>query len=130
MVEQAKSDQKRAEFLAMAGAAYDRMLREEQEGVVTFVQMEARALEVGGRMERWLMEQSLAQQGARIGQAPAAVCPQCRHPVPRTQGKEAHRRVLGRTGPAEFSETVYRCPSCRKAFSPSEPPSAVGWGGV
>ncbi|MCY3022126.1 MAG: hypothetical protein NTW87_24200, partial [Planctomycetota bacterium] len=56
---------RRAKFLEEAGADFDRMMKEDQEQMITFDQMEDRALEVGGKLQRWLVEQCLAKAARR-----------------------------------------------------------------
>ena len=88
-------DRGRVEFLRRAAEAYDRMRREDQEQMITFEQMEERALEVGEKLERWLLEQKLAAAAERQpGQQ--ACCPQCHQPLQRKPPEE--RRVLARAG--------------------------------
>lgn len=113
----ASAEARKAEFLQQAGEAYDRTLKEDQEQVITFTQMEDRVIEVGTKLEQWLLEECL--KGARLKAGEAVCCPKCRKPVPRPREEEEVRRILGRCGPVEFERTRYSCPSCRKVFSPS-----------
>jgi len=71
----------KAEFMREAAAAFDRMMKEDQEQVVTFDQMENRALEVGSKLEVWLMEKLLAEAARKkTAQAPPC-CPHCQKPL-------------------------------------------------
>jgi uncharacterized protein with PIN domain len=118
-------DVRRAEFLERAAAAYDRMLKEDQEQMITFDQMEDRALEVGGKLERWLMEECVAEAARRKAAAPPACCPQCGKAL-QFGATPKERRVRGRTGDVVVQRREGYCPSCRKAFFPSGPDAEIG----
>ena len=105
----------KAEFLRRAAEAYDRMMKEDQEQMITFEQMEDRVLEVGGKLERWLLEQSCAGAVARKA-AQQACCPKCDTPLNMSPPEE--RRVRGRVGDVPIKRPIGFCPSCRKGFSP------------
>ena len=108
----------KAEFMREAGAAFDRMMREDQEQMLTFDQLEDRALEVGGKLERWLMERCLTEAARRKGAEGPACCPQC-HRALKVGGSPKERRLRGRTGEVSVLRPEGYCPSCRKAFFPS-----------
>lgn len=108
-------DAKRAEFLRRAGEAFDRMTKEDQEQMITFEQMEERALEVGSKLECWLLEQSLAAAAERQRDQ-TACCPQCHKPLRMKPPEE--RRVLALTGEVTLQRAQGYCTSCRKSFSP------------
>lgn len=116
----------RAEFMREAGAAFDRMMKEDQEQIITFDQMEDRALEAGGKLERRLMEQCLARAGEGQDKDGSSRCPRCGKLVQLNTGPK-ERCVRGRTGPVSLRRAEGYCPSCRKAFFPSGP--EVGAGG-
>jgi hypothetical protein len=107
----------KAEFLRRAADAYDRMMRADQEQMITFDQMEDRALEVGSKLEQFLMERRLSDS-ARGQDASAACCPHC-HKSRNVTVSLKPRRVRGRTGEITFARREGYCPSCRKAFFPS-----------
>ena len=107
----------KADFLRQAAAAYDRMMSSDQEQMITFDQMEDRALEVGSKLERFLMERRLAD-AARETEVKTACCPHCRQPRTVTASGKP-RRLRGRTGEVSFQRREGYCPSCRKAFFPS-----------
>jgi hypothetical protein len=109
---------RKAEFMREAGAAFDRMMKEDQEQMITFDQMEDRALEVGGKLERWLMKRCLAEAARRKGAQAPSCCPQCHQPL-QFAGTPKERRLQGRTGEVSFPRAEGYCPSCRKAFFPS-----------
>jgi hypothetical protein len=109
---------RRAEFLQEAGAAFDRMMKEDQEQMITFDQLEDRALEVGGKLERWLMERCLAEGARRKAAAGPFSCPVCGKPL-QFGGGPKKRCLRGRTGDVSFGRQEGYCPSCRKAFFPS-----------
>lgn len=107
----------RAEFMKRAGEAFDRMMVEDQEQVITFEQMEDRALEVGQKLERWLMEQCLAEKARRKDGEAGPCCPQCHTPLQLASAKE--RQVRARMGPVTMRREEAYCKACRKAFFPS-----------
>jgi hypothetical protein len=114
----------KAEFLRQAAEAYDRMMCSDQEQMITFDQMEDRALEVGAKLERFLMERRLSG-AARETNAATACCPHCRRsrsvaPDPKP------RRLRGRTGEVSFERREGFCAACRKAFFPSGPGLKTG----
>jgi uncharacterized protein with PIN domain len=121
---EASEEARKAEFLRRAGAAYERTLKEDQEQMITFTQMEERVIEVGTKLEQWLLEECL--QETRRHAAEAVCCPKCRKPVPRPREEEEARKILGRCGPVEFKRMRYVCPSCRKVFSPAGYSVATG----
>jgi hypothetical protein len=58
-------DSKRAQFLALAGTAFERMFGGDgQNGLVTFAEREERACEVSDELARWLMAEHVAQDRA------------------------------------------------------------------
>ena len=116
MAQDAGEANRKAEFLRRAAEAYDRMLKEDQEQMITFEQMEDRALEVGGQLERWLLEQSLAGAAGRKATQPAR-CPQCGKALNLSPPEE--RCVQGRVGPVPLKRPIGYCASCRKSFSPA-----------
>jgi len=115
---------RRAEFLQRAEEAFDRAMKEDQEQMITFTQMEDRVMEVGAKLEQWLLEACLQEAEGQV--AEAVCCPKCRKPVPRSSEKEEARRILARLGPVEFERVRHVCPSCRKVFSPLGRKVAVG----
>lgn len=115
----------KAEFLREAAAGFDRMMKEDQEQVVTFDQMEERALEVGSKLEVWLMEKLLAEAARKKASQDPPCCPRCQKPLQMTAVPKK-RRLRGRTGDVSFQRLEGYCPSCRKAFFPSGPESEVG----
>ena len=120
----AEYEKKKAEFMREAAAAFDRMMQEDQEQMLTFDQMEDRALEIGGKLECWLMERLLAET-ARKKFATLAECPQCHQQV-RIVANPKKRGLRGRTGQISFVRQEGYCPSCRKAFFPSGPGAETG----
>lgn len=114
----------KSEFLRQASAAYDRMMRADQEQMITFDQMEDRALEVGSKLEQFLMERRLSD-AAREKDAPTACCPHCHTPRNVTASLKP-RRVRGRTGEVAFQRREGYCPSCRRAFFPPGPGAETG----
>lgn len=121
---EASEESRKAEFLRRAGEAYERTLKEDQEQMITFTQLEDRVIEVGTKLEQWLLEECLKEPGRNAEEA--VCCPKCRKPVPRPREEEEARKILARFGPVEFERMRYVCPSCRKVFSPSGYPAATG----
>ncbi|MBA2704749.1 MAG: hypothetical protein H0U60_12960 [Blastocatellia bacterium] len=111
-------EKKKTEFLREAGEAFDRMMKEDQEQMITFDQMEDRALEVGGKLERWLVEKRLAEDARQKTEGSQGCCSQCRKPL-QLAPTPKERRLRGRTGEISFQRQEGYCPSCRKAFFPS-----------
>lgn len=114
---------RKAEFLRMAEEAYERMVKEDQEQMMTFDQMEDRALEVGRRLECWLLEHRLELMVEGKAQE-AACCPTCRKPLRMDSPEE--RRILARTGEVRILRAEGYCTSCRKSFSPGRRATEVG----
>lgn len=112
---QGMDESRKAEFLRQAAEAFERMMKEEQEQMITFEQMEDRALEVGAKLECWLLEQSLADAASRKDSQPGC-CPKCRKPLEMSPPEE--RSVLGRVGKVKLKRAKGYCASCRKSFSP------------
>lgn len=114
-------DHKRAEFLALAGAAFERMFGSDgQNGLVTFAEREERACEVTDELARWLMGEHVAQDP--LGQAGVARdCLLCGGPVRYASAGQAAQEVralMTRRGQVEYRRAAARCPRCRKIFFP------------
>ena len=114
----------KVEFLRRAEAAYERMMKEDQEQMRTFEQMEERTLEVGRKLETWLMHECLEETARARAAGPAAGCPRCHKPLRMLSAKE--REVRARCGPVAIRRPQGYCPSCRKAFFPSGPAVEAG----
>ena len=115
-------DQKRAEFLALAGTAFERMFGSDgQNGLVTFAQREERACEVSDELARWLMAEHVGEDPA--GEAGVErSCPICAGPVRYPSGEQARqevRELLTRRGKIEYRRAAARCPRCRRIFFPA-----------
>src|SRR3989442_13979530 len=102
---------KKADFLRQAAEAFDRMMKEDQEQMITFDQMEDRALEVGGKLERWLVGRRLEDAWQKAS-GTLACCPQCRKPLELAPVPK-ERRLRGRTGAVSFQLQEGYCCSCR-----------------
>ena len=115
-------DQKRAEFLALAGTAFERMFGSDgQNGLVTFAQREERACEVSDELARWLMAEHVGEDPA--GEAGVERrCPICGGPVRYPSAEQARqevRELLTRRGKIEYRRAAARCPRCRRIFFPA-----------
>lgn len=120
MAEQQDAD--KAEFLKEAAEAFDRMMKEDQEQMITFDQMEDRAIEVGTKLEVWLMERLLAESARKKAAQAPPCCPKCQKQLS-MKATPKKRRLRGRIGGIAFTREEGYCPSCRKAFFPSGPES-------
>lgn len=114
-------DHKRAEFLASAGTAFERMFGDDgQNGLVTFAQREERACEVTDELARWLMTEHVAQDPA--GEAGVARdCPICGGPVRYESAEQAEsevRELMTRRGKIAYRRAAARCRRCRRIFFP------------
>jgi len=114
-------DPKRAEFLALAGTAFERMFGcGGQSGLVTFAQREERACEVTDELARWLMAEHVAQDAA--GNAGVEHdCPICGGPVQYPSSRQAPqevRELMTRRSKIAYRRAGVRCPRCRKIFFP------------
>jgi uncharacterized protein with PIN domain len=115
-------DRKRAEFLARAEQAFDRMFGTDgQNGLVTFAQREERACEVTDALARWLMAEHIAVDPSGPSSLEAD-CPICGGPVRYESAPQAQtevRELQTRRGKIEYRRAAARCPQCRKIFSPA-----------
>lgn len=113
---------RRAEFVARAGEAFDRMFGADgQNGLVTFAQREGRACEVTDELARWLMAEHLALDPTG-GTSVEAVCPICSGPARYESAPQAQtelREFQTRRGKVEYRRAAARCPRCRKIFFPA-----------
>jgi uncharacterized protein with PIN domain len=114
-------DHKRAQFLALAGTAFERMFGGDgQNGLVTFAEREERACEVTDELARWLMAGHVAQDPAsQAGGEP--MCPICQGPLKEEATASAQtqvRELMTRRGQITYRRVGARCPHCRKIFFP------------
>ncbi len=114
-------DRKRAEFLALAGTAFEQMFGSDgQNGLVTFTEREERACDVTDALARWLMAEHVAQDLA--GQAGGEhACPICHRPLPAEPARPAPpevRELMTRRGKIAYRRAAARCPHCRRIFFP------------
>ena len=122
-------DQKRAEFMARAEAAFDRMFEADgQNGLVTFTQREERACQVTDELARWLLAEHLTLDPVG-GTSVAADCPLCGGPMryeSAGQAQQEVRELLTKRGKIEYRRAAARCPRCRKVFFPVGRTADVG----
>lgn len=115
-------NRKRAEFVARAGEAFDRMFGDDgQNCLVTFAQREDRACEVTDELARWLMAEHIALDPTG-GSSVEAVCPICGGPARYESAGQAEmelREFQTRRGKVEYRRAAARCPRCRKIFFPA-----------
>ena len=115
-------DHKRAQFVALAGRAFERMFGSDgQNGLVTFAEREERACELTDELARWLMAEHIALDPT--GEASVeAVCPICGGPARYESADQAEmelREFQTRRGKVEYRRAAARCPRCRKIFFPA-----------
>lgn len=114
-------DSKRAQFLALAGTAFERMFGGDgQNGLVTFTEREERACALTDELARWLMAEHVAQDptGPAGGEHD---CPICAGPLQEESGRPDPpevRELMTRRGKIAYRRAVARCPHCRKIFFP------------
>jgi hypothetical protein len=118
----AELGRKRAEFVAQAQEAFDRMFGADgQNGLVTFTQREQRACAVSDALARWLMTEHVQVDPA--GQASVeTACPLCAGPMryeSAGQGQQEVRELMTRRGKVQYRRAAARCPRCRKIFFPA-----------
>lgn len=113
--------ERRQEFLAEAGLAFDKMLGSDgQNGLVTFAEREDRACELGDALTRRLLEEHL--EADEMADPDHVVdCPICGRPVPCESPEEVElekRRVETKRGSVDFERAARRCKPCRRVFFP------------
>ena len=113
--------ERRQEFLAEAGLAFDQMLGSDgPNGLVTFEQRENRACELGDALTRRLLEEHLeADEMADPGHE--VNCPICGKPVPCESPEKVEmekRRVETKRGPVDYERAARQCKPCRRVFFP------------
>lgn len=122
-------EQKRAEFMAQAKAAFDGVFGADgQNGLVTFTQREQRACEVSDALARWLIAEHIQVDPAGLASVEAA-CPLCGGPVRYAsagQEEQEVRELMTRRGKIEYKRAAARCPKCRKIFFPAGREAATG----
>ena len=114
-------DPKRAEFIALAQTAFDRMFGDDgQNGLVTFSQREERACEVTDELARWLMAEHVSQDppGQISVEAPCPICHGALEPPSTGQAAPEVRELMTRRGKITYRRTAARCPRCRRIFFP------------
>jgi hypothetical protein len=114
-------DRKRAQFVALAEAAFHRMFGPDgQNDLVTFAEREERACEVTDELARWLMAEHVGQDP--LGEAGVEQpCPICHGPVQEESDRSAPsavRELMTRRGKIEYRRAAVRCPRCRTIFFP------------
>jgi len=104
----------KAEYLAEASAAFDRMMREDPEQMLTFSQIERRAVEVSRELGAKFVQRrlKLKEDAERVN------CPRCGRAASACAGEAEVRSLQSLTGPVEFERRKYRCARCRIRFFP------------
>lgn len=125
----AERERLRREWRDRADRAFERMFGEDQQGgLVTFTEREARAVDLGDELAGWLVEEHVAADpAARPSEHPehagaaAPRCPKCgKAGVAATGpgGPLPGREVVSRAGRVRVEREQYRCTACRVVFFP------------
>ena len=101
-------------FMAEAEAAFDRMMLQDQEQMLTFTQIEQRAVELSRKYGSNLIQRRLKYRGESGG----VCCPRCRGAAEPFAKSGEVRSVESLTGPIEFERRKFRCARCRIRFFP------------
>ena len=125
----------RRRWLAHAAAAFDLMFHpDHQAGLVSFDQREARALELGGDLTAWLLQQHAnADPLARPSDQPPPGCPKCGKPGRRVHPPDQaldERPLTTLTGEVKLLREQWRCTTCRVVFFPPGPEVGPGHRGL
>jgi hypothetical protein len=125
----------RQQGLHQAPAAFDLLVEaSEQERLVTFSQREQPATALGQERAAWLLAQPLADDPAvRPPQEPPPSCPKCGRPGERLTAADdplPQRQLYSAAGEVRLRREKWRCKTCRVAFFPSGPQTAVGHRGL
>lgn len=112
-------------FLKRAAELYERMTLHDQEQMITFTQIEDRALELGRQLEVLLISHCIENAGRKDQAQPAPHCPKCRQPVARSEPDVQERQLLTRSGSVSIQRSKCYCSSCRKTFFPSRRESST-----
>lgn len=114
------------EFLAEAEAAFERMMVAEPEQMLTFTQIEARAVELSRQFGTGLIARRL-----QVRQEEGCVCcPRCQAPGELCATAAEARSLESLSGPIEFKRSKYRCKRCRIRFFPRRRAFGSGRGRV
>ena len=115
MAKEKEEVRRKAAFLKRAEDLYERMMYRDQEQMVTFTQLEDRALEVGRELETLLMNERVSRMAENQG---LPICPRCRRPAAVRHAAE-ERELQARTGAVRFKRPQCYCSPCRKSFFPA-----------
>ena len=115
-----------AEFEKEAGEQFKRMFdAQNQAELVTFDQREARALDIGDGLARWVLEHHLGNDVKAVSNPDRTdACPKCGRACAETEppgGSLPPRSVQTGAGSVELARPEFRCPRCRRSFSPDGP---------
>ncbi len=86
---------------------------------ITFSDLEDIAIAVGNEVSRELIEKQLRARAQVDPEELTTRCPTCSGPL--RKGPVRTRKLTTTRGPVTWTETMRRCPRCRRAFSPSRP---------
>lgn len=101
-------------FMAEAEAAFERMMVQDQEQMLTFTQLEQRAVELSRAFGAGLIQKKLKHRGA----AERVCCPRCKGAAQPRGSTGELRRIESLTGAVEFERRKYFCAGCRIHFFP------------
>jgi hypothetical protein len=103
----------------------------QQEGVYTFAEMEAKALEIAQAMAQALLSYGVAdEQQVERQQRPKLEpsCPECGRPM--RYGGRPGKKIGSKAGAIAFKRDYYHCPACRAGLFPPGPAAESGGGEV
>jgi len=130
----AERAQLRRQWIQQAVAAFDQMFAggAEADELVTFTQREQKACALSKELSGWLLEQHAAADPlVRPRDEPAPRCPRCDQPGQRVTMADAalpERQLTTAVGEVTLRREQWRCATCRVAFFPSGPETAIGDG--
>lgn len=116
------------EVLAQAQAFSD---WKQQEGVHTFEEMEAKALEVAQAVAQALLRYGVAdEQQVERHERPEVEpsCPNCGEPM--RYGGQPGKKIDSKAGQIGYKRDYYHCPACRVGFFPPGPTAGSRGGEV
>jgi hypothetical protein len=124
----------RQEFERKTRKAFDQMFDpDRQADMVTFTERETRAMDLGNRLSRWLVQQHLGNDEKAVRtEGEKMCCPECGKPTNSSDSEGAleRREIQSRAGPVEFERAKSLCRRCRRRFFPSGSGTPVGHGRI
>lgn len=114
-------------YLKAAAEAFEAMDAERPAGVFeTLEQRETRAVRLGMKVARTLLQGDLDGEGETVEALPKCACPDCHQQcdvVASVSGVMRERPIVTHAGEVSLRRAMYRCSRCRRSFFPSGPSS-------